>query len=195
MFTGLIRSQGEIRTIAMQGDCVITLAMREPFPVAIGDSIACNGICLTVTQHNAQQFTVSLSAETLRCTTAGQWKVGDAIHLEPALAVGDKLGGHFVSGHVDGVGHARAATPVGDSVGWAFAAPPTLMPFIAPKGSITIDGVSLTVNELLGDGFSVNIIPHTRAVTNFGHLKVGDAVNLEIDLLARYVARLQECAA
>lgn len=194
MFTGLIRSLGTIRAIDPQGDRVMTIAMQRPFAIALGDSIACNGICLTATAFDRSSFQVSLSAETLACSTAAQWRVGDLINLEPSLAVGDKLGGHFVSGHVDGMGRAVAATPSGDSVVWMFEAPAALMPYIAPKGSITIDGVSLTVNVVSNGGFSVNIIPHTQQETHFASLRTGDAVNLEIDMLARYVARLRECA-
>jgi riboflavin synthase len=185
---------GEIRRVDQRGDRLITIAMGQPFAAAIGDSIACNGVCLTVVKLNGQEFKVSLSAETLACTTAEQWAVGDRVNLEPALAVGDRLGGHFVSGHVDGLGKALSATASGDSTVWEFEAPDALAKFIAAKGSITVDGVSLTVNRVEGNRFFVNIIPHTSAVTGFSSLKVGNAVNLEIDMLARYVARLQEYA-
>lgn len=194
MFTGLIRTTGEIRRVDQRGDCFITIAMREPFACEIGDSIACNGVCLTVIKINGHEFKVSLSAETLRVTTAERWAVGDVLNLEPALAVGDKLGGHFVSGHVDGVGKTIASEKSGDSTVWTFEAPAALAKYIAAKGSITVDGVSLTVNSVQNNQFTVNIIPHTAQVTGFGTLKVGDAVNLEIDMLARYVARLQERA-
>ncbi len=198
MFTGLIQTQGTIRRVDQRGDCMMTIAMREPFVVEIGDSIACNGICLTAIKVSDNEFKVSLSAETLDCTTAKDWAVGTVLNLEPSLRVGDKLGGHFVSGHVDGVVRAVAAEQSGDSMIWDFEVPPALAGFIAAKGSVTIDGVSLTVNRITpGEGqtplsFSVNIIPHTAKMTRFGQLRVGDSVNLEIDMLARYVARLAE---
>jgi len=216
MFTGLIKTQGIIRRIDQRGDRIMTIAMNEPFPAEVGDSIACHGICLTAIKVTDVDFKVSLSEETLRCSTADNWQTGTVLNLEPALRVGDKLGGHFVSGHVDGVGKVRSITAVGDSSVWEFEVPPALAKFIAPKGSITIDGVSLTVNESHGSGamhadsgtitavpidqlvrprFTVNIIPHTAKVTSFGTLQVGDAVNLEIDMLARYMARLKECSA
>lgn len=194
MFTGLIRTTGEIRRVDQRGDLLVTIAMREPFACEIGDSIACNGICLTVIKTNGHEFKVSLSAETLRCSTADQWQVGDLLNLEPALAVGDKIGGHFVSGHVDGIARVIGCEASGDSTVWTFDAPPALARYIAPKGSITVDGVSLTVNTVEHHQFSVNIIPHTAQVTGFGRLKMGERVNLEIDMLARYVARLQERA-
>lgn len=194
MFTGLVRTTAEVTRIEQRGDRAIAFAMRAPFAAEIGDSIAVNGICLTVTKINGPTFEATLSAETLSCTTAKGWQVGTMVNLEPSLRVGDTVGGHFVSGHVDGVGHAVSVTPSGDSTVWVFEAPEPLARFIAAKGSITIDGVSLTVNTVEGPRFSVNIIPHTAAVTGFRTLKPGDAVNLEIDLLARYVARLKECA-
>jgi riboflavin synthase len=220
MFTGLVKTQGTIRRVDQRGDCMITIAMAEPFAVDIGDSISCNGICLTAVKVNDNEFKVSLSAETMNRTTARDWAVGSVINLEPSLSVGDAMGGHFVSGHVDGLARIVAAEKSGDSTIWEFEVPPHLARFIAPKGSVTLDGVSLTVNEVrevpgsrfqvsgntsgatpLEPGtrnletattFSVNIIPHTAKVTNFGRLKVGESVNLEIDMLARYVARLTE---
>ncbi len=198
MFTGLIKTTGEIRQIEQRGDRIITVAMHTPFPAAIGDSIAVNGICLTVTRITDGVFDASLSAETLNCTTANDWVIGTRVNLEPSLRVGDSLGGHFVSGHVDGMGRAISATPSGDSTVWEFELPPALARFVAAKGSITINGVSLTVNQVIANPltttFTVNIIPHTAEVTGFGTMVAGDAVNLEIDLLARYVARLKECA-
>ena len=227
MFTGLIRTQGEIRRVDQRGDRLFAIAMAEPFAVEIGDSIACNGICLTAIKLNGHEFKVSVSEETLRCTTAGEWKVGTKLNLEPSLRIGDSLGGHFVSGHVDGLARATTQTPEGDSVRWEFEVPQGLAKFIAPKGSVTLDGVSLTVNEVkesrvesresssdhatarlphpakplssldsrlstLITTFSVNIIPHTQKETGFSRLQVGERVNLEVDLLARYVARLTE---
>lgn len=195
MFTGLVRTRGEIRRIEKKGDTVMVIAPQSRLPFEIGASVACNGICLTVTAHDKDSFTVSLSAETLRCSTAGQWREGDVLNLEPALALGEPIGGHFVSGHIDGTALAKDAAAAGDSFVWSFEAPQALMKYIAQKGSVTIDGVSLTVNEVSGNSFTVNIIPHTAKVTSFATLKAGDRVNLEVDMLARYVARLQESAA
>lgn len=221
MFTGLVKTRGTIRRVDQRGDCMMTIALAEPFDIAIGDSICCQGICLTAVKTNDNEFKVSLSGESMNRTTAKHWGVGTVINIEPSLKVGDAMGGHFVSGHVDGVARVVAAEKHGDSMIWEFEVPPHLSRFIAPKGSVTIDGVSLTVNtvkdsipdlgmrsamrEPLAAGvsgnaakgisspstmFSVNIIPHTAKVTSFGSLKVGDDVNLEIDMLARYVARL-----
>ena len=199
MFTGLVRTQGTIRRVDQRGDCMVTIAVAEPFAMEIGASICCNGICLTVVKINNNEFKVSLSGETMLRTSAREWQVGTIINLEPSLAVGDAMGGHFVSGHVDGLARAVAAQKDGDSTVWKFEVPPHLARFIAAKGSVTLDGVSLTVNEVEDVAlpspttrFTVNIIPHTAKVTGFGRLKVGDAVNLEIDMLARYVARLAE---
>lgn len=213
MFTGLIKTFGTIRRIDQRGDRIITIAMQEAFPAEVGDSIACQGICLTVIKISDLEFKVSLSEETLACTTADDWHTGSVINLEPALRVGESLGGHFVSGHVDGIGKAVSQEAVGDSTVWEFEVPPNLAKYIAPKGSITIDGVSLTVNNVGGVNasrgepgaseavplasmfkptFTVNIIPHTAKMTSFGTLRVGDAVNIEIDMLARYVARLKD---
>jgi riboflavin synthase len=195
MFTGLIIAQGRIIEIrADAGEHTLrVMPLSEHFPLEIGASIACHGICLTVTQiHADRSFEVQLSSETLRLTNAGYWQVGTHINLEPSLRVGDRLGGHFVSGHVDGLGEAILAQPDNESVVWGFRAPPALMRFIAAKGSIVVDGVSLTVNRIEGDDFYVNIIPHTQLHTHFGTLKVGHKVNLEIDMLARYTARILE---
>jgi len=195
MFTGLIRTQGTLTAIEPRGDVVMTIAPKAMFSLAIGDSIACHGMCLTVVAFNATSFTVSLSAETVARTNAGEWKIGTIINLEPSLAVGDAMGGHFVSGHVDGLARVMLREKSGASTVWEFEVPPALARFIAPKGSVTLDGVSLTVNAVHGNRFTVNIIPHTAEVTGFKTLAVGDAVNLEIDMLARYVARLMENAA
>lgn len=203
MFTGLIKTQGTIRRVDMRGDCLMTIAMREPFALEIGDSVAVNGICLTVTKIDDNAFKVSLSEETMSRTTAKDWAVGTIVNLEPALKVGDALGGHYVSGHVDGIAKAVNKQESGDSTVWEISVPPTLAQFIAPKGSVTLDGVSLTVNTVTSRQspvaneapetvFSVNIIPHTTKVTSFGEMEVGAAINLEIDMLARYVARLME---
>lgn len=196
MFTGLIRTQGTVRRVDMRGDCMVTIAMSEPFTVEIGDSICCDGICLTAIKVDDNAFKVSLSAETMNRSTAKDWAVGTLINLEPSLTVGGPIGGHFVSGHVDGLARAVAQEQSGDSMIWEFEVPAALAKFIAPKGSVTLNGVSLTVNEVKDAAgstvFSVNIIPHTSKVTGFGRLKIGDFVNLEIDMLARYVARLHE---
>ena len=192
MFTGLIHTTGTVRRVDQRGDCMITIAMADSFPIEIGDSIACDGICLTAVKFSDNEFKVSLSAETMNKTTANQWQVGTKVNLEPSLRVGDALGGHLVSGHVDGVGRVIGSQPSGDSLLFAFEVPTELSRFIAAKGSVTINGVSLTVNEVNGVRFTVNIIPHTAKMTTFGALKADDQVNIEIDMLARYVARLME---
>jgi len=161
----------------------------------IGASVACSGVCLTVIEKGAGWFAAMVSAETLSKTTLGDWRPGTRINLERALRLGDELGGHIVSGHVDGIGELTGSAADGDSRRLTFAAPEALRRFIAPKGSITIDGVSLTVNEVTDPHFGINVIPHTQDVTTLGDLAVGDAVNLEIDMLARYVARLQDVSA
>ncbi|MGE0261005.1 MAG: riboflavin synthase, partial [Alphaproteobacteria bacterium] len=158
--------------------------------IALGASIACSGVCLTVVAVEPGAFSVQASAETLSCSTLGDWDDGTAVNLERALRVGDELGGHIVSGHVDGVARVVARRPEGESVRFAFEAPAALMPFIAPKGSVALDGVSLTVNEVEAGRFGVNIIPHTLSHTGFGEARPGQRMNLEIDPLARYVARL-----
>ena len=200
MFTGIITARGVIRAVSPLGagrDMRLVIAAppggtlwADLAMVAIGASIACSGCCLTVVERGADCFAVDASAETLVRTTMGGWAEGTAINLERSLRLGDELGGHIVSGHVDGVGRARDAIAEHGSVRWRFAVPPSLARFIAEKGSVAVDGVSLTVNAVSADDFSVNIIPHTAAVTGFGALRPGDPVNLEIDMLARYVARL-----
>lgn len=197
MFTGLIRSQGTIRHLQQQGDLLVEIHPdRHDFPLALGASIACHGICLTVTSITADHaFTAQLSAETVNVTNAKHWLTGMKINLEPSLKMGDELGGHLVSGHVDGLAKVIRKTPSGDSTIWEFEAPAALAPFIAAKGSVTLNGVSLTVNAVKENRFSVNIIPHTNDVTSFNGTQVGDAVNLEVDMLARYVARMMECRA
>lgn len=194
MFTGLITARGQLRRIEQHGDVTMEIAAPAALPLSIGASIACNGICLTVVEILKDSFTTQLSAETMRVTNACNWKVGSEINLEPSLAVGDRLGGHFVSGHVDGQAVAIHKEASGDSTVWTFEAPESLAKFIAPKGSVTLNGVSLTVNSVEKNLFSVNIIPHTAAVTGFGSLQLLERVNLEVDMLARYVARLQESA-
>ncbi|HUC18918.1 MAG TPA: riboflavin synthase [Acetobacteraceae bacterium] len=197
MFTGIVTALGTVRAItpvADRTDMRITIA--APWPdissIAPGASIACSGCCLTAVAVGANKFAADVSAETLACTTLGQWRPGTRVNLERSLHLGDELGGHLVSGHVDGIGEALEATPEHGSVRWRFRLQPSLARFVAVKGSIAVDGVSLTVNEVGPDDFGVNIIPHTASVTRFGTLAPGDAVNLEIDMLARYVARLIE---
>lgn len=199
MFTGIITALGTIRAIDPIGDGKdMRLVIGSPWPdtasIALGASIACSGCCLTVVETGPDWFAVDVSAETLSKSRLGAWTIGSQVNLERSLRMGDEMGGHIVSGHVDGVAEAVSATPDNASTRWLFRVPHELSRFIAPKGSVTVDGVSLTVNEVQGDIFGVNIIPHTAAVTGFGTLAPGDAVNIEIDMLARYVARLTESA-
>lgn len=193
MFTGIITDVGTVRDIQRPGDTRFEITTAyDSAGIDIGASISCSGACLTVIDKGPGWFAVEISAETLSRTTLGRWQIGSPVNLERALKAGDELGGHVVSGHVDGVAHVISIDPEGDSLRFVFEVPPDVEPFIASKGSVTVDGVSLTVNEVDGSRFGINIIPHTRQVTNFGGLKVGDAVNVEIDMLARYVARLLE---
>ena len=199
MFTGIITGLGRVRAITPLGEGAdMRLVIETPWPetasIPIGASKACSGCCLTAVELGPDWFAVDASAETLSKTTLGKWLVGTRVNLERPLKVGDELGGHIVAGHVDGVGDVLSATPDHGSTRWRFAVPHALGRFIAPKGSVAIDGVSLTVNEVEGATFGVNIIPHTAEVTKFGTLKPGDAVNIEIDTVARYVARLTEYA-
>ena len=195
MFTGIITAEGTITRIAQNADGGAKLHIRTSWDCAqipIGASIACNGVCLTLVEAEGNVFAADASAETLRITTMKHWQAGQNINLERALAVGDELGGHIVSGHIDGVAQITAITKAGDGAGaMEFELPQTLAPYIAPKGSIALDGVSLTINEVKGRQFSVMVIPHTGATTNLGKLAVGDEVNVEVDLLARYVARMR----
>ncbi|HZU91542.1 MAG TPA: riboflavin synthase [Stellaceae bacterium] len=191
MFTGIVTDLGRVRRVA-RGD-IVDLVIETSFDVATiarGASIACSGVCLSVVAVEEGAFCVQASAETLARTTVGLWREGARINLERALRLGDELGGHLVSGHVDGVAAIVERRADAESVRFVFAAPAELMPFIAPKGSVALDGVSLTVNEVAGDRFGVNIIPHTLACTNFGAAVAGQRMNLEIDMIARYVARL-----
>ncbi|HEY2619362.1 MAG TPA: riboflavin synthase [Acetobacteraceae bacterium] len=197
MFTGIVTALGTVRTIAPLGasaDMRLTIAASWPdiAAIPIGASIGCSGCCLTAVEIGPDWFAADASAETLSRTTLGLWQAGTRVNLERSLRLGDELGGHLVSGHVDGVGEVQLATPEHGSTRFVFRVPPELARFIAVKGSVAVDGVSLTVNEVTDDTFGVNIIPHTAAVTSFGSLRPGDAVNLEIDMLARYVARLAE---
>ena len=191
MFTGIITDIGSVKAISGEGDVRFdintTFVMDD---VAIGASIACAGVCLTVIEKGQGWFAVQASDETLQKTTLGDWQADTKINLERALKLGDELGGHIVSGHVDGVAHVVSTQAIGDSIKIDFEAPRDLAAFIAQKGSATIDGVSLTVNDVNDCNFSVNIIPHTQSETTLGKLIEGDRVNLEIDVLARYVARL-----
>ena len=191
MFTGIITDVGRVRAVKRQGDTRFTVETAfDMETVPIGASIANNGVCLTVVEKGPGWFAVQASAETLSKTTLGGWDEGTRVNLERALKVGDELGGHIVSGHVDGVASVVDIRPDGESKRFTFEAPATLAKYIASKGSVALDGVSLTVNEVDGARFGVNIIPHTQDATTFGALKAGDRVNLEIDMLARYVARL-----
>ncbi len=198
MFTGIITDIGTVAAVEMRGDMRARIACRYDMAgVDLGASIACDGVCLTVIAKGPDWFEVDISAETLDKTSIGAngWAVGQRINLERALRVGDELGGHIVSGHVDGVARIVEARPEGDSLRLTFEAPAALARFIAPKGSVALNGTSLTVNEVRGNRFGINLIPHTQEVTTWGGVKVGDAVNLEIDTLARYVARLAEAGA
>lgn len=196
MFTGLVSDVGRVREIVKRGDTHITLSTHYDMEtISIGTSIACAGICLTVVGmgSNADRwFSVVASAETVGHTTMGGWAAETPVNFERALRVGDEFGGHIVSGHVDGVAEVLSITPEGESLRMQFKAPAALAKFVAPKGSVALDGVSLTVNEVSDRSFGVNIIPHTAEVTTFGGLRPGDKVNLEIDPLARYLARLME---
>jgi riboflavin synthase len=191
VFTGIVTHVGRVRRIAPGGDPGVEIACPAGWRgVAIGASVACAGVCLTVVGRGRGWFRVTVSKETRARTTAGGWRVGTPVNLERALRAGDELGGHFVAGHVDGVGRVRAVAPEGDSLRLTIEAPRALARFVAPKGSVAVDGVSLTVNEVAGRRFGVNLIPYTRTRTALGRLAAGDRVNLEIDMLARYVARL-----
>ena len=196
MFTGLVSDLGTVKSLQPSGegrDVAIVIQTAWPTAeIAVGASIACNGCCLTVVDKGGDWLSFTASAETLSKTTIGRWRPGSRVNLEKSLRLGDELGGHLVSGHVDGVGAIAAMAADGGSRRVRIRPPPHLMAFIAAKGSIAVDGVSLTVNDVDADAFGVNIIPHTAAVTNFGAAKLGDPVNLEIDLLARYVARILE---
>lgn len=200
MFSGIITDIGEVRHVERDGDTRFVIATGAPVDdIAIGASIACAGVCLTVIatgrgaaagEEGAGWFAISASAETLAKTTLGGWRPGTRVNLERALKVGDELGGHLVSGHVDATGRILAITADGASRRLVIGAPAELARFFAAKGSVAVDGVSLTVNTVCGPDFTLNIIPHTLAATTLGAATVGDAVNLEIDLIARYVARL-----
>jgi riboflavin synthase len=194
MFTGIVTDVGQVRHIEKRGDTHFVIATQyDVAAIEIGASISCSGACMTVVDKGNDKdrwFAFTASGETLSKTTLGDWKIGDAVNLERAMRVGDELGGHIVTGHVDGVAEVKSVLPEGESQRVIFEAPVSVARFIAPKGSVALDGISLTVNEVDGTRFGVNIIPHTSKVTTFGRLKPGAKVNLEVDLMARYVARL-----
>lgn len=190
MFTGIITDLGRLRAVERRDDTRMVVETQFPTgEIALGASIACSGACLTVVDRGPGWFAVDVSDETLSCTTLGDWREGSGINLERSLKVGDELGGHLVTGHVDGVGVIAERTPAGGSVVFSIDFPAELRAYVAAKGSIAVDGVSLTVNHVAEDRFSVNIVPHTQQETTFGALEAGARVNLEVDLLARYVSR------
>src|SRR5947207_9296349 len=195
MFTGIITDLGRVRRLrpsaGPEGGLELTIATAYSIgEIPLGASIACSGPCLTVVALEPGAFAVQASAETLACSTLGDWDEGTPVNLERALRLGDELGGHLVLGHVDGVAHLVDRRPEGDSVRFVIEAPASLMPYIASKGSVALDGISLTVNEIDGTRFGVNLIPYTLAHTNLGEMAPGQRLNLEIDPIARYVARL-----
>ena len=197
MFTGIITDVGHVRRLRraakLEDGLELTVATAyDAASIELGASIACSGVCLTVVSVEPGAFTVQASGETLACSILGGWRQGTPVNLERALRVGDELGGHIVSGHVDGTAEILDRRPDGESVRFTFALAATLAPFVASKGSVALDGVSLTVNEIERDRFGVNIIPYTLTHTNLGDAVAGQAMNLEIDPIARYVARLVE---
>ena len=195
MFTGIVADVGRIERLEAHGGdvrLVITCQKFDTARLSVGDSICVQGCCLTAVELQGRSFTADVSRETLALTTLGALTAGSSVNLEPALRAGDPLGGHLVSGHVDGVAEVLAIQDDARSQRLRIGVPTPLARFFAPKGSVTVDGVSLTINEADGNRFGVNIIPHTQAVTTWGHARVGGAVNIEIDMLARYVARLAE---
>jgi riboflavin synthase len=201
MFTGIISDLGEVVEVQQKGEELRRMSIAcgyNPDSIDIGASIACSGICLTVVEcgraGNRTSFAVDAAAETLRATTAGSWRHGIKINLERSLRLGDELGGHMVSGHVDGVAEITARDDFLDSAGLWLRLPAALARFIAPKGSVALDGISLTVNEVKGDTFSVLIIPHTLKVTTLGAMQPGARLNIEVDQMARYAARLLDLA-
>ena len=193
MFTGIITDVGKIRQLDQRGDLRARIATGyDTSGIDIGASIACDGVCLTVVEVGADWFDMDISAETLSKTNLGRWAETTRVNLERALKVGDELGGHIVSGHVDGLAEVVGISDEGDSTRVTLRAPEGLARFIASKGSVALNGASLTVNEVEGCEFGINFIPHTKEVTTWGDVAMGDLVNLEIDTLARYVARLNE---
>ena len=199
MFTGIVTAIGEIKTVEPKGDWRCTIISSYPAgAIALGASISCSGVCLTVVAREADaagsRFSVDISEETRRATSLGKWTPGTKINLERSLRVGDEIGGHIVLGHVDGVGRIEQQVPENNSLRLRISAPAELLPLIAPKGSIAVDGVSLTVNAVGPGWFELNIIPHTATMTTLGQAATGQSVNLEADVLARYVARLRSAA-
>ena len=195
MFTGLIQDIGTVQKLIRKDGLVeltISVTHMDLEREKIGASIACSGCCLTVTAKGADWFKVEVSNETLDKTALGSWNIGEAINLEPSLRLGDELGGHLVYGHIDGLANIKSIIKDGNSYRLTIIPPQELMRFIAPKGSIALDGISLTVNEVGESSFGVNIIPHTWQHTNLSHRKDGDQLHIEIDMLARYVARLKD---
>ena len=194
MFTGIVTDVGKVRHIEKRGDTHLAISTAyDVSAIDMGASIACSGICMTVVDKGSERdrwFAVTASGETLSKTTLSHWKVGDPVNLERPMRVGDEFGGHIVTGHIDAVAEIVRVVPEGESTRMVFEVPVNLARFVAPKGSVALDGVSLTVNEVDGARFGVNIIPHTFKVTTFGRAKPGSKVNFEIDLLARYVSRL-----
>jgi riboflavin synthase len=199
MFTGIVTDIGEVVAVEPRAQGLARLKIAcgyDADTIDVGASIACSGVCLTVVAHGKEGarawFAVDAAAETLRVTTVGRWQKGTRINLERALKLGDELGGHVVAGHADGIASVTARADLTDMARLTFRSPAQFSRFIATKGSVALDGVSLTVNEVAGDSFAVLIIPHTLKVTTLGRLAAGDAVNLEVDLMARYAARLME---
>ena len=195
MFTGIVTDLGEILELEQKGDLRARIKTNyDTAGITFGASIACDGICLTAVDFGDDWFDVEISSETVSKTIigAGLWKVGHTINLERSLKVGDELGGHIVSGHVDGIAKVTSINDEGDSTRFVFEAPSELARFIAPKGSVALNGTSLTVNEVESNTFGVNLVPHTKKVTSWGKTQVNEPINLEIDTLARYVARLAE---
>lgn len=193
MFSGIITDIGQVVAIEQKGDLRLWVATKfDHESIEIGASVAHSGVCLTVVEKTDGQYAVEASAETMSKTTLGEWRIGTAVNLEKSLTLGQEIGGHLVYGHVDGVAKIESRQPEGDSLRFTVHVPENLSPYIASKGSVAVDGVSLTVNEVDGASFGVNIIAHTAEMTTFGSLKPGDHVNIEVDMLARYVARLLE---
>ncbi len=191
VFTGIAQAQGELTRITQGSGWDVTITTSMPIQDLVqGASLACSGICLTVVEKGEDWFTAHLSQTTLGCTTAGSWKVGSRINLERALRMGDELGGHMVTGHVDGLAQLTSRRLDGGSAVDRFEIASQFLPFLVPKGSVTLDGVSLTVHEVEGTHFTTTLIPHTLHVTTLGTLKPGDSVNVEVDMLARYVSRM-----
>jgi riboflavin synthase len=193
MFTGLIQTIGTIAAIDRLGDWTVTIATPHPLTdLAQGASIACNGICLTVIEVREDGFKVQISAETLKKTTASRWNIATRLNLERSLRMGEEVGGHLLAGHVDGIARVMDKKREDDSVRYQFEVPPEFARYLAPKGSVALDGISLTVNEVEGARFGVNIIPHTRLMTTIGERMPGDVVNFEADMIARYLDRLMQ---